>query len=142
MDYRALANDLFSSLAKSSKAPFQKAPRDISHGEVGILVYLCTVQDGISSGDLSKFLNITTGRVATALNSLEKKNFIERCDDSYDKRKVLVYVTEIGRRIAMEKHEEGMAEMEKMLRLLGENDAKELVRIVKRVIVNYQPPTN
>lgn len=140
MDYRALANDLFSSLAKSSKAPFQKAPRDISHGEIGILVYLCMVQNGISSGDLSKFLNITTGRVATALNSLEKKKLIERSGDPQDKRKVLVYVTEAGRCMAMEKHEKGMIEIENMLRLLGENDAKELVRIVKRVIHCLPPP--
>ncbi len=134
MDYRCLADELVYSLYRSSKSPFQKTQRDVSQGEIAILVYLNLVCDGITSGDISKFLKITTGRVATALNSLEKKQWIERRSDESDKRKVLVYITDAGREVATEKHEAAMAEVVKVLRALGDDDAAELVRIVKRII--------
>lgn len=134
MDYRALAGELFRSIFKSAKTPLHQTPRDVSHGAIGILVTLLRAGDGLSSGELSKALQISTGRVATALKSLEKKGMIVRREDPQDGRRVLVYVTESGRAFAHEKHEKAMSEMERMLRLLGEEDAQELVRIVKRMV--------
>jgi DNA-binding MarR family transcriptional regulator len=133
MDYRALAEEMFHSIAKHAKSPFHQVPRDASHGEIGILACLARTGDGLSSGELGRLLQITTGRVATALKSLEKKGYIVRRHDPRDKRRVLVYITEPGREFAMAKRERALSEIEKTLQLLGEEDAKELVRIVKRI---------
>ncbi len=135
MDYRALAAELFEWKSKAPHPPFRNIPKETSHGEMGILIYLLAHQDGASAGDLSKWLCITTGRVATALKSLEKKKFIQRRGDDDDKRRVRVHITDAGRAFAHERYEEALSGMEKILRQLGEHDAKEFVRITKRIMV-------
>lgn len=133
MEYRQLAEDLFNSIKRSGRPPFPEEPGGISRGESGILMYLTHRGDGALAGELSKWFGITTGRVATALNGLERKGFIERRKDAGDKRRVRVYTTEKGRAFAMKRHEEAMRGMECLLRKLGEHDAKEFVRILKRI---------
>jgi MarR family transcriptional regulator, organic hydroperoxide resistance regulator len=134
MDYKALANELVNNMMKSPKMQFQKKVDDLSHGEKRILGYLTFFKNGgASSGELSEKLFLSTPRVASALNSLSKKGFIERNRDENDKRMVIVSITEAGKRYVMEKHEEAIAMLEKTLQKLGEKDAKEFVRILKRI---------
>lgn len=133
MEYRRLAEELLESLHRMRRRPFPQEPMEISHGELGILMYLTNRHDGASAGDISKHLCLTTGRVAAALNSLERKGFIERRRDDADKRRVLVYMTDKGRTFAQKRHEEARRRLESLLRELGEHDAKEFVRILKRI---------
>lgn len=134
IDYHKLATELFNQMAKCPKASFDE-PRNFSRGEVGILIYLHSTKNGVTSGTLSECLTVSTGRIATALKSLEKKGFIERhYNDPSDKRKVLVYITEAGRDFVIEGHQKGIKKTEDILRKLGEEDAKEFVRIVKRIM--------
>jgi|HigsolmetaAR203D_1030402.scaffolds.fasta_scaffold00354_1 DNA-binding MarR family transcriptional regulator len=133
MDYSRLAEEVFDSIRRHKCRPFPDEPRELTHGEMGILMYLTHHRDGVPAGELSRWLRITTGRVATALNSLERKRFIERRRDDGDRRRVLVHVTEAGRAFALKRHEEAKRGMECLLRKLGERDAKEFVRILKRI---------
>ena len=133
MDYRALANELISNMTKNPKMPFQKKVDDLSHGERRILGFLTFWQNAATSGELSEKLYLSTPRVASALNSLSKKGFIERNRDENDKRIVIVTITEAGRSFMMEEHEEAISMLEKTLQKLGEKDAKEFVRILIRI---------
>jgi len=133
MDYRALANELFLHMVKTRKRPFQKKVDDLSHGERRILGYLTFEKNEVTSGELSENLNLSTPRVASALNSLSKKGFIERNRDVKDKRMVIVSITETGRHFVQEEHEDAMKMIEKTLKKLGEHDATEFVRIIKRI---------
>jgi MarR family transcriptional regulator, organic hydroperoxide resistance regulator len=133
MDYKALANELFDNLIKTRKMPFQKKVDELSHGERKILGYLTFGKNEVTSGVLSEHLNLSTPRVASALNSLAKKSFIERNKDENDKRMVIVTITDSGKRFVMEEHEEAMTMLEGILKKLGEQDAKEFVRIIKRI---------
>jgi len=134
IDYHTLAAELFNYMAKCSKASFEE-PRNFSRGEIGILIYLHSTKNGVTSGTLSECLSVSTGRIASALKSLEKKEFIERhYNDPDDKRKVLVYITEAGRNFVIEGRQKGIKKTEDILRKLGEDDAKEFVRIVKRIM--------
>jgi DNA-binding MarR family transcriptional regulator len=58
-----------------------KKTNEFSQGEVKLLEYLYIFQDGITAGELSDKINISTARVATILNGLEKKHLIRRCAD-------------------------------------------------------------
>ena len=137
MDYKALANELVSSMTKSPKMPFQKKVDDLSQGERRILGYLTFFKNGgASSGELSEKLFLSTPRVASALKSLSKKGFIERNRDENDKRIVIVTITEAGKSFMREEHEKAVSMLEKTLQKLGEEDAKEFVRIIKRIIEN------
>lgn len=133
MDYKELANELVNNMMKSPKMQFQKKVDDLSHGEKRILGYLTFWKDGVSSGELSERLFLSTPRVASALKSLSKKGFIERNKDENDKRIVIVSITEAGKSFVMEEHEEAITMLEKTLEKLGEKDAKEFVRILNRI---------
>lgn len=133
MDYRRLVEDLFECMHRSRRPPFPEEPEGITRGELGILMFLTHRRDGVSAGELSRWLWITTGRVASALKSLERKRFIERRRDATDRRRVLVHVTEAGRSFALDRHEKAKRGMERLLRRLGERDAQEFVRILKRI---------
>lgn len=71
MDYRAAAVELFECIVQSRKPALEEGGH-FSRGEMGILIAL-SQQDGVTSGYLSEFLSVSTGRIATALKSLEKK---------------------------------------------------------------------
>jgi MarR family transcriptional regulator, organic hydroperoxide resistance regulator len=133
MDYKPLAEELFHIMTRTAKLPFQKKVDDLSHGERRILGYLTFGKNGVPSGDLSESLDLTTPRVASALNSLAKKGYIERNRDENDKRVVIVSITESGKSYMMEEYNKLISMMQQTLERLGENDSKELIRIIKRI---------
>ncbi|MEW9052845.1 MAG: MarR family winged helix-turn-helix transcriptional regulator [Neobacillus sp.] len=133
MDYRALANKVISNMTKNPKMPFQKKVDDLSHGEKRILGYLAFWKKGVTSGEISEKLFLSTPRVASVLNSLAKKGYIERNRDERDKRVVIVTITEAGHKFVMEEYEQALSMLETTLQKLGEKDAKEFVRILKRI---------
>ncbi|MCM1991357.1 MarR family winged helix-turn-helix transcriptional regulator [Oceanirhabdus seepicola] len=57
------------------------------------------MDDGVSQDDLSKQLFINKSAVARSISSLEKKNYVLRRTDKYDKRIKRVYLTEKSREI-------------------------------------------
>jgi MarR family transcriptional regulator, organic hydroperoxide resistance regulator len=133
MDYRELAREVISNMTKNPKMPFQKKVDDLSHGEKRILGYLAFWKKGVTSGEISEKLFLSTPRVASALNSLSKKGYIERNRDERDKRVVIVTITEAGHKFVMEEYEEALSTLEATLQKLGEKDAKEFARILKRI---------
>ena len=139
MDYRELAIELTEAF---SRPHFAKRDPEHAHGEIGILIFLQInkIKNGVesfSSGDLSKALELSTGRMAIALNGLEKKGFINRKIDYSDRRRVMVSITEEGSSFAETHHEKRLDRFEKMLSALGEEDAVEYVRITKRIIEQF-----
>ncbi|MBQ5331744.1 MAG: MarR family transcriptional regulator [Oscillospiraceae bacterium] len=65
-------------------------------GEMKVLSYIHHEQSEMLPGQLSSSLNMTAGRIAGILRSLEKKGFIIRRTDENDRRRVLVSITESG----------------------------------------------
>jgi MarR family transcriptional regulator, organic hydroperoxide resistance regulator len=133
MDYKQLAMDLFESMARCQKIPMEE-PREFTRGEMGILVFLNFNKDGVTSGDLSEGLSVSTGRIATALKSLEKKGLILRRTDLEDKRRVIVFITGEGKKLVLDKQHFGIERMTKALKKLNEKEAVEFVRLVKKII--------
>ena len=133
MYYKQLAKEFFDFLVKTNVGPVGPPdPKEYSKGEMGILIYLTFQKDGVTSGQLSEALHVSTGRVASALKSLEKKQLIVRHTDGVDKRRVNVHITDKGKQSTLEKHEEAIEQMEKSLKKLGEEDAKIFVELSKR----------
>ena len=133
MHYKQLAKEFFDFLVKTNAGPVGPPdPKEYSKGEMGILIYLTFQNDGVTSGQLSEALQVSTGRVASALKSLEKKQLIIRRTDGVDKRKVHVYITDKGKQNTLKKHEEAIEQMERSLQKLGEEDAKIFIELSKR----------
>ena len=134
MYYKELAEEFFNLMVKSHKRPIVPPdPKDFSKGEIGILIFLTFQKDGVTSGHLSEELLVSTGRIASALKTLEKKQLIERRMDGKDKRRVNVYITEAGRKFTLEKHEHAINGMCTCLQKLDKEEAKLFVDLAKKL---------
>ncbi|WP_342414907.1 MarR family winged helix-turn-helix transcriptional regulator [Paenibacillus sp. FSL R10-2782] len=133
MDYKTLATELFEYIVKKHKPSLEERGH-YSRGEMGILICLNLNKGGVTSGHLSEYLSVSTGRVATALKSLEKKGLVVRHTDVTDKRKVIVFITDSGKQFMIDKYNEGIAWTESILRKLDEQDAKEFIRLIKLIV--------
>lgn len=110
--------------------------RTISHsmkGEAFMLLYLLQKGEGATPGELGRALKSSTARVAAALNSLERKNQVTRKTDQKDRRKVLVELTEEGRKKAEECRRVPEHMVTRLMERLGEEDAQSMLHIMKRI---------
>jgi len=78
-------------------------------------------------------MGISTARIAAALGSLESKGLITRRIDEKDRRRILVELTDAGREKEAEHAKGIMRVLVRMLENLGEADAIEFLRILKKV---------
>ncbi len=76
---------------------------------------------------------MTSPRVSSILNNLEKKGLIKRNFSTVDRRKVYIYITSKGKQKVSDKVSDTYSLFYNILKKLGENDAKELVRILNRL---------
>lgn len=58
---------------------------------------------------------------------------LRRCADSYDRRRVVVHLTELGRQTAEQMHTTLCAHVQRVLEQLGEQDSRELIRLLGRI---------
>lgn len=111
---------------------------DSIRGEYGVLNCLFDLEDGASAGELCKRLHVVPGRMADILKRLEQKELIVRVRMEDDRRVVKAHITDKGRQISQEKREEIHREYEGLFRILGENDVRELIRLLK-IVLSYYP---
>ena len=135
MDYEKYAAELLEYRIAGDRSCrlIQNNISEVSRGELPVLLYLVEEKDGACAGDISEHFGVNTSRVASILNSLCKKGYVVRTPHPTDKRKIQVFVTEKGRSFATERRDEAVRHLSELLRLLGEKDALEHVRIMKRV---------
>lgn len=132
-DYGALAEELLDHMRENSKLDYHRGAIDFSHGEMSILAHLCYKQDGVCPGTLCSVLGMTTPRVSAALAGLCRKSLIKRRGDPGDRRRIHIYITDKGRAYIDTRHRRLTDDIAVMLRSLGEDDAREYVRIVGRI---------
>ena len=96
MNNEEMAKQLFMLVGLMQREPIKKMQR-ISQGEMAMLGFLTYEKSETNPKELSERFNLSTARVANTLNSLERKEYITRVHDSFDRRKVMVYITEKGK---------------------------------------------
>jgi len=129
MDYSELAVKLLNNMRSLSKIKSHKNISEALHGEAFVLDYISRQNGDVLPGKIGQEMNVSTARIATALNSLENKGLITRQIDKNDRRKILIDLTQEGKDLA-ERHRQTIIKVAaNMLELLGEHDANEYVRI-------------
>ena len=106
----------------------------LMHGEIFILEHLDRKNKTMTPGELSAIMGGSSARTAIALRNLEQKGYIERDIDKTDRRKILVSITGEGQKLAREERETVLVKMRQILGELGEDDAKEYIRIIGRIV--------
>ncbi|MDR3210238.1 MAG: winged helix DNA-binding protein [Oscillospiraceae bacterium] len=102
-------------------------------GELFVLS-LIIMDEPKTPGEIRDALGVSSARVAFCLRALECKGLILRETDARDRRKIRVTATERGRERFAERREALRGTVERLLRELGEEDAREFVRITGRMI--------
>ena len=133
MDYHVLANELLRKIYVINKDRPQRKLNECMRGEGFVLQYVIFHEGPVQPNEISSFMNISTARIAAALNSLERKGFVTRRIDPSDRRRILVELTPEGKELADAQRGAMLNHMIRMLERLGEQDSTELVRILGRV---------
>lgn len=142
--------DIYMSLAGEMMEVLDQRKREMPHdaisaavrGEMAVLRLLAEEDRALSAGEISRLLRMTTSRVAAVLGALDKKALIVRDTDAQDRRRVQVTLTQAGRTICARKQQTALKHMRYALSQLGEQDAKDFVRLMKRMndILPPAPP--
>lgn len=138
--YIRLAEELMEALDRKKKGPPHEEVNVAMRGEMAVLRLLEDENRALTAGEISRLLQMTTSRIAAVLGTLEKKGMILRTADAQDKRRVMVTLTEKGVSLGRLKKQRVINDMSYMLSQLGEVDAKEFVRLMKRVHEILPPP--
>jgi len=133
MEHFELAVELLNVFQTLQKTIAQKHINDATKGEKFVLHYITLSGGEVLPGEIGCETHVSSARVAATLNSLEKKGLITRQIDEGDRRKILVRITQKGREVDEENHNALLKEVTEMLSHLGENDAKELIRIIYKL---------
>ncbi len=133
MDYTSLAHEFMGIMHQMRTRNTQKQISESMHGEIFVLNYINRHKGNVIPSDISSEVGISTARVAATLNSLESKGWITRKIDVNDRRRILVEMTLEGKEQVEQHFQMIMKTTTSMLEYLGEHDAKEYVRIMKRL---------
>ena len=134
MDNTELANQMFKNMNTLRTVRAQRNIDEALQGESFVLRYIATHgEDDILPGEISQDMNVSTARIAQTLNSMEKKGLITRRIDENDRRKILIKLTPAGKELAEKNQQSVLEAAKKILDMLGEDDAKEYVRITSKL---------
>lgn len=134
MDYNDLANEYLKVMFLMRGRNTQKQIDESLNGENFVLSYVFERNGNVIPSDISNAMGSTSARIATILNNLEQKGFISRTIDTEDRRRIIVNLTDRGKEHVHEQNQKRIDFIMNMLKYLGENDAKEYIRIMKKLV--------
>ena len=105
-----------------------------ARGECFVLRCLARSKAPLLPSDLSEQSHASTARIAVVLNTLEKKGLISRAIDPTDRRRILVSLTNVGQEYVAVVRTQLREDMKHLLEELWEQDAREYLRITKRIL--------
>ena len=126
MELQQLTEQMLLAVTSLNRSCIPQSVQEPLKGENFLLDYL-SAQNGCSTpGTLREVLG-------AMLRALEEKGMLYRCADSHDRRRVVVQLTELGRRTAEQMHAALCAHVQHVLKQLGEQDSRELIRLLGRI---------
>ena len=105
-------------------------------GEMKVLSYIHYTAGGgeIATGDIVSALDMTGGRVAGILRSLEKKGFISRRTDENDRRRIMVSPTPAGSDYVENGRELLRSRLTAIINAMGSESADNFIRSMEEFV--------
>lgn len=105
-------------------------------GEMKVLSYIHYTAGGgeIATGDIVSALDMTGGRVAGILRSLEKKGFISRRTDENDRRRIMVSPTPAGSDYVENGREQLRSRLSAIINAMGGESAENFIRSMEEFV--------
>lgn len=133
MDYRAFAIEFINYMLTRKHAWKIEGVSDLPKGALGVLTFLYYHNNGASVGELTEYLQVTSGRTTALLQRLERRNLIQREQSTADKRVFFAFLTEEGRRQVESDYERMIVFFATRFEKLGEEDTHAYIRIIKKL---------
>lgn len=134
----ALRNEMFETMQRMrQRRSTPPLPPGITRGEINALMMLSIIEargEVVRPGMLAACSHATPGAVSQTLKSLEEKSLIVRKRGEGDSRSVTISLTDAGHEFEKEGRRLHDERFMHMLEFLGEDDAREFVRIVNRML--------
>ncbi|EAH3832863.1 MarR family transcriptional regulator, partial [Listeria monocytogenes] len=92
-------------------------------------------EENVGISDVKEFLSVSKPAVSQMLSSLEKRGFLVRDVDKNNRRNVIVTLTDTGREVLSVELENFNIKLKKIISHLGEDDVKQMIEIVNRMIL-------
>lgn len=126
-----LINSFIDSLKSLYDVDFFTDLIEFWQGELRILLYLDSSSEStITPSLLSDELNVARGTITASLNSLEKKGFIVRSISKEDKRRIIVTLTDEGKKLVQIRSKITVDYFSTLVGRLGEDNTEELIRLI------------
>lgn len=112
---------------------------NITRSQMGILIYIQVAEcKNIEANqvDIEKEFNLKNPTVTGLINRLEEKGYIKRVRSDKDKRYNKLELTESGREILNKGKRKAQENEEKLLKILTDDEIKELKRILTKIVNN------
>lgn len=112
---------------------------NITRSQMGILIYIQVAEcKNIEANqvDIEKEFNLKNPTVTGIINRLEEKGYIKRVRSDKDKRYNKLELTESGREILNKGKRKAEENEEKLLKILTEDEMRELKRILTKIVNN------
>lgn len=130
-DFTGLARELEAEFAQIGHLVTAET-RNATRGEMAALFNLGQAEGPLTPSELAAATHVTSARMANILGALEEKGLVTRSHSTEDRRRVEVVATPAGK----EHIESCLAKRDEVfgsfLAELGEKDARELLRIIRR----------
>ena len=133
-NYEGLATELLQVNEDLLRVPARHLISKLTQGEHFVLNYLLT-----HPVDLSRGLVVSTARIAALLNRMEDKGLISRLPDPLNNRQVIVTLSPQGLEAIQTFRSQVIRSAAQMLADLGPEDAREFIRIQKKLLANQRP---
>ena len=133
MELQRLTEELLQTVTSLNRSCIPQSVQEHLKGENFLLSYLNEHGGRSTPGALREVLGVSAPRTAAMLRALEEKGMLRRCADDCDRRRVVVQLTELGRRTAEQMHAALCAHGPHVLKQLGDQDSRELIRLLGRI---------
>lgn len=128
MDYNQAAEGFFSFIKKKESKAILLRLNEQAQGERLVLTYLYRNNgQSIVPSEIARFIGTSTARVANILNNLEEKGLVKREISRIDRRKILVSLTDKGRRETKRSRERIIGRINRIFQEMGENRTKSFI---------------
>jgi DNA-binding MarR family transcriptional regulator len=134
MDYKKTAQEIIETMMGFRHTMPHRVLDGISEGGRATVVYLIKHDQPVSPKTLAEALHFGPSRVTAVIDRLVEMGYVERKADSQDHRRTLFQITDKGRELGRARYEEAVTRISKWLELLGEEDAREALRLLKRIV--------
>ena len=133
MDKREQAIKLLNNFRESRPQIFLETFESSEKGINFILGYLEEAKHEVIAKDLAQDLHVSTARIATLLNKMEKKDLIKKHNSTKDARKTVIILTKKGE-ILTTKYKEVLINITiKMIEEVGIEDLEKFIQISKKM---------